>query len=329
MSDVSAPVVETRLHMDAPTCRVCKYQTKFIFARRGFRWLRCGQCRTLQKALSEVEYQTLNPTYDPGVLVSPTASEPEYREALGVPQKRKFLRELGCQFFPQARALRFLDIGCGAGGYLLAARELGWSIQGVEPSAAHASVAITRFRLPIITALFSAELFAHPFDMVMISHVIEHIYAPKQFLTEVSKVMARGSVIVVVTPNSESLCASLSGRLWSMLKPIDHVTLLSKTALQEICPEGFRVGHLRTSEYPSEFLLTLLSALKEGVVGLRSRSLNHLQSSTGQPRRTVTAPSFPNSIRAVLGMLSLPLYVLGTLLDRRACLVAIYQRTRD
>src|SRR4051812_8942772 len=107
--------------MDTPACRVCNGQTKSVFLHRGFRWLRCGRCRSLQKALSEVEYQSLNPTYDPGVLVSPTASETEYREALGVSQNRKFLQELGHQFFPQARVLRFLDIGCGAGGYLLAA----------------------------------------------------------------------------------------------------------------------------------------------------------------------------------------------------------------
>ena len=71
----------------------------------------------------------------------------------------------------------------------------------------------------------------------MLSHVIEHIYDQKHFLEDVLSALAPGGVLVIVTPNAKSLIASISRSYWPMLKPVDHVNLLSPRAFEFLLTE--------------------------------------------------------------------------------------------
>ena len=262
------------------------------------------------------EYKRLGPTYDPDPLVTARSPE-EVRRLLRVDEKRAFLR-------PFVSALKgpieFLDIGCGQGGYLLAARELGCSILGVEPSADHSTVGREVFGLPIVHDTFDASAFSPSrFHLVLLSHVIEHIYDPAAFLGGVGRVIAPGGLLVVVTPNADSTVARWSGPYWTMLKTPDHVSLLSARTFRKLgIPPDHRV-RFRQSEYPWETPVSLALAVRDAVRERRARDARGPGLSTTQ--RTAKHQRVQWLLRW-LSVAALPIYTFNRLGNRQACLIA-------
>ncbi len=297
------------------TCRICGSASLSKFQRRGADYGRCSQCGALLMLLTEQQYDDLEVSYDPDALFN--TSEPRaLLELLAIDDKRKVLRGPVQRL---RRPARFLDIGCGQGGNLLAARSLGCIVTGVEPSTEHSLVARTAFGLDVRNCFFSADLFDEPFDMVMLSHVIEHIYDPNAFLEEVSKVVAPGGTLMVITPNAAATAAVLSGPYWTMLKSFDHVSMLTPETFQHMSAlRGWQL-HQRQSEYHSEAVLTLASGLRDA---LRER-----KQSPSQHDRPVAAGARKRRyvryrrLRQVLAVLGQPLHLFNVITKRQGCLV--------
>jgi SAM-dependent methyltransferase len=77
---------------------------------------------------------------------------------------------------------RLLDIGCGNGDFLLAAKDLGYSVTGLEPDPAAVAMACER-GLDVRCAVlpdpdFSEDGFAH----ITLNHVLEHLHHPRAAL---------------------------------------------------------------------------------------------------------------------------------------------------
>src|SRR5262249_30990860 len=132
----------------------------------------------------------------------------------------------------------------------------------------HARVAIDILALPVVGDYFSpSALDGRTFDLVMLSHVIEHIYEPRSMIHMLLAVLKPGGVLVVVTPNASSYIARLSGRGWVMLRPTDHVSMISARAY-----DHFGLGpdievHHHGSEYPWEFVASLVAAATHRMAG--------------------------------------------------------------
>ncbi|MDR2521566.1 MAG: class I SAM-dependent methyltransferase, partial [Spirochaetaceae bacterium] len=137
---------------------------------------------------------------------------------------------------------RLLDIGCATGALLAALRERGWEVCGVEVSAAQAAYARSERGLAVHTGSLEEAAFASgAFDVVLASHVIEHVADPLAFVWEVSQVLSGGGYFFVTTPNIAGFQARLFGSRWRSAI-FDHLYLFSKKTLRvllEIC--GFHL----------------------------------------------------------------------------------------
>ncbi|HET7932178.1 MAG TPA: class I SAM-dependent methyltransferase [Rhodanobacteraceae bacterium] len=213
-----------------------------------------------------------------------------------------------------------LDIGCGMGGYLLAGQALGLDVFGIEPSEAHSRAAVEAFGLDVRSCYFRSTDFDRKFDVVMLSHVIEHIYDPSEFLADVVKVLKPGGRLIVITPNCESLAARICGRYWSMYKPLDHVTMLGKRSISRILPSGTSLQRLETSEWPGEFAAHVISAVKSA---LRPRLGNTSATPAGN---SVRQSNLSAATTSALAVASLPLYLAGKMWDKQSCLYAVIVR---
>lgn len=244
-------------------CRICASPRLRVRSRGARRFGWCKVCGAVTAILTFAEYEALNPTYDPGPGPS-MHSDVELRERLGVEDKISFI----ARYLGDRRQARVIDVGCGAGGYLLAARELGFDAVGVEPSVAHSTVA-RALGLDVRTGYFDVRAFApRSFDLVLTSHVVEHIFNPRDFMSDLATLVRPGGWLVAVTPNADYLAARWSGRFWVMLKPVDHVSLLTERAVAQLQLQRFGTLTFRRSSLHGEFLATLAAAMRDAALGI-------------------------------------------------------------
>jgi 2-polyprenyl-3-methyl-5-hydroxy-6-metoxy-1,4-benzoquinol methylase len=130
-----------------------------------------------------------------------------------------------------------LDIGCGAGYFLNAARPYFRRINGVDVSPEALSRADPSFNL--VNSDFHAGLFPAGFaDLIMICDLLEHVYHPKDFLREVTKVLHPQGVACIVTPNRKSLLARLTGKRNVSFKLPEHVLYFDPATLGRMLREA-------------------------------------------------------------------------------------------
>lgn len=247
------------------SCRICGATPLAEFTRRDARYGRCPSCGALLKLLSPEEYQALHIDYHADALQSLDVAT--LRRVLEIDEKRAFLRPL-LERHPNKGT--FLDIGCGQGGYLLAARELGWDVLGVEPSPSHSATGREHFELRIEPGYFDATRYGdRRFECVLLSHVIEHMYDPNAFLESVLSVVAPGGSLLVVTPNAAANVARWTGRYWTMLKQLDHVSMLTQEAFERMPALSRMECRFQELETKSEALASLLASARDAARELR------------------------------------------------------------
>jgi SAM-dependent methyltransferase len=122
-------------------------------------------------------------------------------------------------------ANRLLDVGCGSGQLLAAYRTLGWQVCGIEMSAEGCAVCAEK-RLEVHHGtIFDAPFAAQRFDVILLSHVIEHMLDPVAVLTRAAAFLAPRGMIVVTTPNVRGVGFLVFGSCWFGLDPPRHVFL--------------------------------------------------------------------------------------------------------
>lgn len=127
---------------------------------------------------------------------------------------------------------RVLDVGCGSGVVLRLLTRDGWRAEGqeVDPLAArearrYSGCEVHEGPLPAL------DLATGTFDALTLSHVIEHVINPVNFLRECLTLLKPGGRLVAVTPNVGSLGHLLFGADWRGLEPPRHIQVLSVGAI--------------------------------------------------------------------------------------------------
>jgi SAM-dependent methyltransferase len=127
---------------------------------------------------------------------------------------------------------RLLDIGFGNGAFLKLATEIGWSAEGIDfdPSAVEAA----RSRGLEVRCAGVEDLADEPsgYDVITLSHVIEHVYDPPALLRAICRLLRPGGLLWLETPNLDSLGHIRFGRDWRGLEPPRHLTLFSVDSLR-------------------------------------------------------------------------------------------------
>jgi SAM-dependent methyltransferase len=149
---------------------------------------------------------------------------------------------------PAGAGRRLLDVGCGSGDFLQRMRSLGWEAVGVEPD----PVAAARARSANLDVrdglLVDAAFDDDSFDAIVLSHVIEHVHDPVGLLRECGRVLRPGGVLIVMTPNLDSVGHRRFGADWRGLEPPRHLHLFSSRSLSTcIRTAGLTLTGVRTS----------------------------------------------------------------------------------
>ncbi len=156
---------------------------------------------------------------------------------------RRFLEDLS-ERKPKGR---LLEVGCGPGWLLKSAQEKGMEVFGIDFNRfaiEHAKqIGVANAKVADVSGL-AKEFPGIRFDAVVVSHVLEHVENPEEFLSDIGKTMAKDGILGIAVPNSSR--SSLKFNIWGNREgwdyPPHHLTRWSKNNLASFLERnGFRV----------------------------------------------------------------------------------------
>lgn len=156
---------------------------------------------------------------------------------------------------------RLFDVGAATGILMNLARERGWEVDGVEPSAWAVAFARDRYGLAVREGVFeTAPVPPASVDAVTMVDLIEHTARPFDAVRRAAEVLRPGGLLCVVTPDIRSAAARLAGRTWWHFRPA-HLAYFTRGSLDALFRRtGFTV--VRRRSYSWTFSARYLASRK-------------------------------------------------------------------
>jgi len=208
-------------------CAICKSRNrKRMFEKQGFGYFRCLECGHVY----------VSPRVDAEVTrqMGRELDAADYESGLMSIQKL-FAAPICHLLKARAPGPRLLDIGFGQGWVLQLARSYGFEPYGMESSV----LQIERLEAQLGTHLHlvqpgESDFPLNGFDAVVVSHVLEHLEAPDQFLGQVFRAMNPDGVLYIAVPDIESLQFQLFGKRWDVIAPLSHLQYFQESTLSRL-----------------------------------------------------------------------------------------------
>jgi len=232
-------------------CAVCGNDSGIVLMRhQDWRVLACTRCGlgVLDPRPSPEDLHTLyeaeyfREQYDGGLAPDSAA----FRKRLRSEDHRvRFIRKAG-------RTGKVLDMGCGYGYFLAAARNAGYEAAGYDISPWVARYASETLGIPLTTGPLAPELFPPKhFDIISMWHFLEHTPDPNRTLITAARWLKPSGALVIDVPNYQGTDASKCGKSWVGWQIPYHLYHFSPPSLKGLLERhGFQIRASKT--YHSE-----------------------------------------------------------------------------
>jgi 2-polyprenyl-3-methyl-5-hydroxy-6-metoxy-1,4-benzoquinol methylase len=127
-------------------------------------------------------------------------------------------------YIPNAKAL---DVGCGNGKFMSRMNSIGWKMEGLDFSPLAIEICRKSGLKVTYGDLLSASFPNNSFDVVSARHVLEHVPNPEKFVIEIQRILKKGGLFVIRTPNSQALGRKWFGTNWYANDVPRHLFLFS------------------------------------------------------------------------------------------------------
>lgn len=164
-----------------------------------------------------------------------TSAQPTQAHAYNLPAIRSLL--------PRGKPLTILDVGCGNGYLAGELALLGHHVVGIdldEDGIAIARKTYPNLRFEVCSVYDDLQSVIHNADLVVSSEVIEHLFYPRLFLSNLHNVICPGGYLILTTPYHgylKNLLISLLG-MWDKHHTVDweggHIKFFSEKSLSRL-----------------------------------------------------------------------------------------------
>lgn len=157
------------------------------------------------------------------------------------------------------------DVGCGSGQAMAAFSEAGYVVVGIEPDP------VARALARKIGEVFEGTAEALPdaiadrqFDVVLLSHVLEHCIDPEAALKNVKRLLSPEGTAVIEVPNNAARGFPVYGPGWFFADIPRHLQFFTEKSLrQALARAGLRVTRVLHTGYTRQFSPDWLAAQKD------------------------------------------------------------------
>jgi 2-polyprenyl-3-methyl-5-hydroxy-6-metoxy-1,4-benzoquinol methylase len=168
-------------------------------------------------------------------------------------------------FYRQRGTGRLLDVGCNEGRGLRIYARNGFQAEGLDLNEAAAAVA-REAGFNVHTCLLEEFNPVIPYDVAVLSNVLEHSLDPGKMLLDVREILANGGQVWVSCPNSESWLRRVFGRSWINWHVPFHISHFSSRTLDKLFAEtGYtriEVRQITPAVWVAHSVITYLFAKK-------------------------------------------------------------------
>jgi SAM-dependent methyltransferase len=154
---------------------------------------------------------------------------------------------------------RVLDVGaaCGQFMHILGQQNPGWKITGLEPNPKAVATGRELFGVDLVQGTLEDNLFeGESFDLVILTHVIEHVPSPRDTLTRIHRLLKPGGKLYGETENIEALDAKFMGRYWGLFHIPRHLYFFTPQTLSALVSKaGFGDVRVENTFNPGSWAL--------------------------------------------------------------------------
>jgi len=149
---------------------------------------------------------------------------------------------------------KILDIGCGRGYFLLACREKGYDVEGIDISSDAAAYVKKELNIPVHTGeVGNIELPDKIYDVITMWHSLEHTNDPNLYIQNACKWLKDEGILVIDVPNYTGYDAQKRRDEWQGWSIPYHFYHFTKDALFTLLKNhGFSI--ISDKHYLSEYV---------------------------------------------------------------------------
>lgn len=171
---------------------------------------------------------------------------------------------------------KVLEIGSSTGVLLELLKNKGFDVLGIEPSINTADYANSKGIKTLKTTFEEAKLPNSSFDLVVVNHVLEHLYDPVSVLRKINSILKGEGCVFIDVPNFGGIKARVRGVNWEYLLPEEHKWHFTSSALKELLRRsGFEVVYMETRSGVWDYQNPILEML-QSLVGLKKRFFSNM-----------------------------------------------------
>ena len=250
--------------VNCPLCDKNEYKTKY----RIDSWtiVKCDHCDFVY-VNPRLQKKELLKIYKDNYFDNTNVGYFHYKENKELRQKnfKKWIDD-AINFVSAGENVNALDIGCAAGYCLEVFKTKGWKPFGIELNTEYAGQ-LQQNGYKVYDSPFLDISFGEKYSIITLFDVVEHLTDLQEHFIKLHSILENNGVIVLITPDYNSLQRKLLGKKWFQFKPIEHINYFSLTTFKKLIDStGFKiVNSKKAGQYSNtDFLTDRLKKYKFG-----------------------------------------------------------------
>lgn len=187
----------------------------------------------IKRNISQEDIDYFDPKVDPDGKSRDFINEVQGRLDFAANEIAEIKNYLESNNFSKQKPARILDIGCGTGVISGEFKKIGSDVIGIEPSEIACNHAKNRLTKVLCGGYedHTHEFSDSSFDIIFAFHVIEHVNNPNDLLDEIARMLKRGGMAIISTPDFEGPLAKKYGKKFRLYNDPTHISLFGMVGL--------------------------------------------------------------------------------------------------